>query len=71
MGWQSSGGCDSIVRNYREIKEHATSGLTTGRRDLWIFAGMVGEALHEAELERLPKCDNNERWGFMRAKRDV
>jgi hypothetical protein len=32
------------------------------------IAGMVGEALHEAEFERLPKCDNDERWGFMKAK---
>jgi hypothetical protein len=25
----------------------------------------------EAELERLPKCDNDERWGFIRAKLGV
>lgn len=29
---------------------------------------MVGEALHEAKFERLPKYGNDERWGFMKAK---
>jgi hypothetical protein len=35
------------------------------------IAGIVREALHEAELERLPKCGNDERWGFRRAKLSV
>jgi hypothetical protein len=35
----------------------------------WNGGGNVGQAKElEAELERLPKCDNDERWGFIRAK---
>ena len=35
------------------------------------IAGMMEEALHEAEPERLPKCGNDERWGFMGVKLGV
>ena len=78
MRSQSSGGYGSLVRNCRKVEEHAASGLTTGRLDLWDAAGMVGKYFNvdqakelEAELQRLPKCDNDERWGFIRAKLGV
>jgi hypothetical protein len=74
-GWQSSGGYGSLVRNCRKIEEHAALGLATGRSNYglllewWGKYFNVGQAKElEAELERLPKCDNDERWGFIRAK---
>jgi hypothetical protein len=76
--WQFSGGYGSLVRNCRKIEEHAALGLATGRSNYglllewWGKYFNVGQAKElEAELERLPKCDNDERWGFIRAKLGV
>ena len=78
MGWQSTGGYGSLVRNCRKIEEYAASGLAIGRPNLWVAAGMVGKYFNvdqakelKVELERLLKCDNDGRWGFIRAKLGV
>ena len=52
MRSQSSGSYGSLVRNCRKIEEHAASGLTTGRPDLWDAAGMVGEVLQRGPSQR-------------------